>query len=245
MPNYYEILGVERGCDPEDIKKAYRRLALQYHPDKNTSPDAGEQMRRVNEAYQTLSDPAKRSEYDASLDGGYTWQPDNTGYRPGGFNYYYWKAWPPAADEDSFIYRAFRAFTIRRVMLNALLMGVLGGMIGDFLFYAFRAVAYNSGLTLPVLAFIGAAVAVGSPMLGVAPWRSLLENKTEAGSLGLIALTAAMFVYMTLAGIVIDDSGIFYGFACCVGPAVFAVPGMIMGWRLGEMYYTLLKKLGK
>ena len=70
----------------------------------------------------------------------------------------------------------------------------------------------------------------------------MLENKTEAGALGLISLTSAMFVYMTLAGIVIESSGVYYGFACCVGPVVFAVPGLLMGWRLGEVYYSLLKK---
>ena len=241
MPNYYDILGVDRDCDVEEIKKAYRRLAQQYHPDRNASPDAGEQMRLVNEAYQTLSDPAKRREYDALLDGGYTWQPDSQSYNPEGFRHFYWRIWPPAADEGSFVYKAFHAFTIRRVMVNAFLMGVLSGMIGDFLFYAFRAVAYNSGFTLPVLAIIGAAVAVASPMLGVAPWKSLLDNKMEAGALGLIALTAAMFTFMALAGLVIDGQSTYYGFACCIGPVVFAVPGIIMGWRLGEIYYMLLK----
>jgi uncharacterized membrane protein YsdA (DUF1294 family) len=68
LKDYYAILGVPRNATPEEIKEAYWRLAKEYHPDKNPSPEAEERFKLVNEAYQVLSDPAKRAEYDALYD---------------------------------------------------------------------------------------------------------------------------------------------------------------------------------
>lgn len=63
--DYYEILGVEKNATDEDIKKAFRKLAIKYHPDKNRgNKDAEEKFKEINEAYQILSDPQKRSQYD-------------------------------------------------------------------------------------------------------------------------------------------------------------------------------------
>jgi len=63
--DYYEILGVERDASPSKIKEAYRRLAFQYHPDRNReNPAAVERMKEINEAYAVLSDPEKRKTYD-------------------------------------------------------------------------------------------------------------------------------------------------------------------------------------
>src|SRR5919198_187754 len=62
--DYYAVLGIARGASDEEIKKAYRKLALQYHPDRNGAPDAAEKFKEVTEAYQVLSDPEKRSLYD-------------------------------------------------------------------------------------------------------------------------------------------------------------------------------------
>jgi molecular chaperone DnaJ len=62
--DYYDILGVGRDATEEDIKKAYRRLARQYHPDMNKEPGAEERFKEINEAYQVLSDPEKRAAYD-------------------------------------------------------------------------------------------------------------------------------------------------------------------------------------
>lgn len=65
MPrDYYEILGLQRNASPEDIKKAFRREAGKLHPDVNKAPDANERFQELNEAYQVLNDPNKRSTYD-------------------------------------------------------------------------------------------------------------------------------------------------------------------------------------
>jgi molecular chaperone DnaJ len=64
--DYYEVLGVARECGPEDLKKAYRRLAMQYHPDRNQGDkQAEDRFKEVGEAYACLSDPQKRQRYDA------------------------------------------------------------------------------------------------------------------------------------------------------------------------------------
>ena len=63
--DYYEVLGVQRDADAQEIKKAYRRLALQYHPDRNADdPRAEEKFKEAAEAYAVLADPQKRSMYD-------------------------------------------------------------------------------------------------------------------------------------------------------------------------------------
>ena len=63
MENYYDILGVKREATKEEIKKAYRKLATKYHPDKN--PDGAEQFKKIAEAYSILGDEKKKAEYDA------------------------------------------------------------------------------------------------------------------------------------------------------------------------------------
>jgi molecular chaperone DnaJ len=72
--DYYEVLGVERQANDEDIKRAYRRLAMQYHPDRNVGDaEAEEKFKEASEAYEVLRDPEKRRRYDryghAGLDG--------------------------------------------------------------------------------------------------------------------------------------------------------------------------------
>lgn len=62
--DYYGILGVERGADADDIKKAYRKLAHKYHPDVSKDPQGEEKFKEVAEAYETLKNPEKRAAYD-------------------------------------------------------------------------------------------------------------------------------------------------------------------------------------
>jgi molecular chaperone DnaJ len=74
--DYYEVLGLEKGASADDIKKAYRKLAKQYHPDLNKeNPEAAEKFKEIGEAYGVLSDPDKKARYDqfghAGVDGNY------------------------------------------------------------------------------------------------------------------------------------------------------------------------------
>jgi curved DNA-binding protein len=74
--DYYEILGVQRKATVDDVRQAYRKLARQYHPDVSKEADAESRMRDINEAYDVLRDPAKRTAYDdlaagVSAGGGY------------------------------------------------------------------------------------------------------------------------------------------------------------------------------
>ena len=62
--DYYEVLGIQRTASPDEVKKAFRRLARQYHPDVNKESDAEMKIKEINEAYGVLSDPEKRSMYD-------------------------------------------------------------------------------------------------------------------------------------------------------------------------------------
>src|SRR2546429_5344068 len=63
--DYYEVLGVSRTASAEELKRAYRKLALQFHPDRNpNAPQAESRFKEVNEAYEVLSDQSKRQRYD-------------------------------------------------------------------------------------------------------------------------------------------------------------------------------------
>lgn len=86
--DYYKVLGVGRDASADEIKKAYRKLALQYHPDRNPDDKSAEdKFKEVNEAHQVLSDPEKRAKYD-QLGSAYTqWE---RGGQPGGFNWGQW-----------------------------------------------------------------------------------------------------------------------------------------------------------
>ena len=62
--DYYDVLGITRDASEEDVKKAFRKLALEFHPDRNRSEGAEARFKEVNEAYQVLSDAKKRADYD-------------------------------------------------------------------------------------------------------------------------------------------------------------------------------------
>ena len=83
--DYYKILGIERNASEEDIRKAYRKLAMQYHPDRNPNDkQAEERFKEINEAYQVLNDPKKRSHYDRLGSDYSNWQRRGA---PGDFNW--------------------------------------------------------------------------------------------------------------------------------------------------------------
>jgi molecular chaperone DnaJ len=104
--DYYNILGVEKNASKDDIKKAFRKMAHQYHPDKNKGDDS--KFKEVNEAYQTLSDDAKRSQYDQF----------GSDFQSGGFN-------PGAQGFGGFDFNGFQN-------AQGFDMGDLGEIFSDF-----------------------------------------------------------------------------------------------------------------
>jgi molecular chaperone DnaJ len=80
--DFYEVLGVSRTCDDDELKRAYRKLALKYHPDKNPDGEAEERFKEVNQAYQILSDPQRRAQYDRFGHAAF-----EQGGGPGGFDF--------------------------------------------------------------------------------------------------------------------------------------------------------------
>lgn len=97
--DYYKILGVDRKASAEEIKRAYRKLAMQVHPDRNPGDKrAEERFKEINEAYQVLSDPQKRSRYDQLGESYSQWQRNGA---PGNFDWGQWSA-QQGAQEVSF-----------------------------------------------------------------------------------------------------------------------------------------------
>lgn len=92
--NYYETLGIAKNASPEEIKQAYRRLAMKHHPDKGGADGSEAKFKEINEAYQVLSDPQKKSMYDqfgtvdgSPFGGGGGFNGSDFGFGQGGFDF--------------------------------------------------------------------------------------------------------------------------------------------------------------
>ena len=86
--DYYETLGLQRGASAQDIKGAYRKLAMQYHPDRNPGDEAAEhRFKEINEAYEVLKDDQKRAAYDQFGHAAFEQGAGGGGGRPGGFDF--------------------------------------------------------------------------------------------------------------------------------------------------------------
>jgi curved DNA-binding protein len=92
--DYYKIMGVPKDVDAQAIKKAFRKLALKYHPDKNpNNKEAEARFKEINEAYEVLSDPQKRAKYDQIGQSYQQWQ--HRGGQQGGFDWSQWMGGAP------------------------------------------------------------------------------------------------------------------------------------------------------
>jgi DnaJ-class molecular chaperone len=69
--NYYDVLGVEKNSSEDEIKKAFRKLSLKFHPDRNSDPGAEDKFKEINEAHETLTNQEKRQQYDFQSGGGF------------------------------------------------------------------------------------------------------------------------------------------------------------------------------
>ncbi len=116
--DYYETLGVPRTASEEEIKKAYRRLAMKYHPDRNPGDkEAENQFKRVQEAYEILSDPQKRADFDIrGYAGGHGFHYEN---RTSKQNY--------AERDESFVHSAGRRYKANQAELDAIQQQFFGG----------------------------------------------------------------------------------------------------------------------
>lgn len=110
--DYYKVMGLEKNASPEDIKRAYRKLARKYHPDVSKEPDAENKFKTLGEAYEVLKDPEKRSKYDQY---GQYWKDSERAYhqqhqqRPHGAGAYHtYQNAQSAADFEEFLNSIFR-----------------------------------------------------------------------------------------------------------------------------------------
>ncbi len=82
--DYYKTLGITKGASDKDVKKAFRKLALKYHPDKSSEPGVEEKFREIAEAYEVLRDPDRRRQYDKM---GHSSFRKESGFQAGNFNF--------------------------------------------------------------------------------------------------------------------------------------------------------------
>jgi curved DNA-binding protein len=111
--DYYQTLGVSRSADEKEIKKAYRKLAKQYHPDANpNNPTAEAKFKEINEAYEVLSDEEKRGQYDrfGADFARYQGMPNNSGSGFGGAGQYYTNVDTGGVDFDDLLKNIFGGF---------------------------------------------------------------------------------------------------------------------------------------
>ena len=138
MENYYSILNVPNTANEDQIKQAYRALAMKYHPDKNQGNKiAEEKFKRISEAYSVLSDPQKRREYDftmsspfSSSERTYTYDQNTNPFGDDIFSSNWWKNWRNVRSENA----KKREKISRREAFRILIRGIILTIAGLLLF---------------------------------------------------------------------------------------------------------------
>lgn len=160
MKDYYEVLGVQKNATDEEIKKAYRKLAFAYHPDRNPDDKVAEaKFKEVNDAYQILSDPSKRRNYDlygsgeqspfgSTRNSAYSSGYSNSSYQGNPFNddtFWSWFSGTSAGDsghfysdrENNYYYSGRNRWQRKRSRgenLSSFLIGVIKSVVGLMMF---------------------------------------------------------------------------------------------------------------
>jgi len=246
--NYYHILGLQENASLEEIKRAYRRLAREYHPDVTATPEAEARFKEINRAYDVLSDPLKRADYDRTLHPTEEEAPKPPP-EPGTEEAYAWQ--PQAVPKEE----AASAFS--RITATIVVFLIIGAIVEFGLRYIFP----ENPLTETNYFFLGLILAI---ILGVM-WGvdnnfdiDAILGPSKAGRfytfLRSLIYTLVPVYFMAIIGAYFDY--FFYGKTFILTP-ILGILGAIMGATLGssgetpvriseregrlELFYTMLR----
>ncbi|OPY26652.1 MAG: chaperone protein DnaJ [Methanocella sp. PtaU1.Bin125] len=245
MVNHYDVLGVSRDSGLEEIKQAYHRLAMEYHPDKNPSPRAAETMKQINEAYRILSDPALRDDYDKRFSHASGGNVYSRWYRPqtDGFG----RGAPPVwnnptpgyeAPRPTVSYESVTLFSFEHIMAA----GIVGLAFGIALTaaFVFFGIDVGAGYGLGMLVIFAMIAATLPPFVTVLMLRNTLNAKSEAGLCGSISLAAALPLTV-LAGSYARITGDPLLNCCCLLPFISLLAGWVIGGFVGKMSWDIFR----
>ncbi len=247
MVNHYDVLGVSQESGLEEIKQAYHRLAMEYHPDKNPSPWAAEKMKQINEAYRILGEPALRADYDrrtfASTDdniynrwygkrpdfgGSAEWNDPGSGFATNGYE----------APRRTVVHESVTFFSFEHLLAGAIVGLAFGiAITAAFVFFGMDAGEQRYGLA--VLVLFAAFSAFLPPFVSVFLLRKELNARSEAGVCGSITLTFALPVAV-LAGSYVTAAGDQF-MTCCLLPFVCIVAGWLIGGFVGRASWDIFR----
>jgi hypothetical protein len=248
MVNHYDVLGVGRDSGLEEIKQAYHRLAMEYHPDKNPSPRAAEKMRQINEAYRILGDPALRDDYDRRTSGGtgdniyarwYGWRPDFGGGGPRADPGPKYAANGYEAPRRTVVYESVNFFSFEHLLAGAIVGLACGiAITAAFAFFGTGPGEQRHG---PAFLMLFAAFAtLLPPFLLVFFLRDRLNARAEASLCGSITLTFALPMAV-VAGSFTGASGDLC-LNCCLLPFACIVVGWVIGGIAGRTAWDIFRR---
>ncbi len=246
---YYDVLGVSRTATAEEIKRAYRTLAREYHPDVNKGDQAEEQFKRINEAYGTLSDSLKRADYDQQI--------ADPGVRGGGVSGA-GAARPGASQAEAAAAQGpYRQALIRAALMRTIAWGLIAALVGGLLALSLE---YLTATRIdPSAGVLGAIPGLVVGLLWGADYNFKVETFLGTGWLGrsytlarTILMSLGLAYYGGLLGGTIDaaaGTGIFTVSLILLGVLAGAVAGSdgdtVEKLRSGQgrfnLFYTLLR----
>jgi hypothetical protein len=247
MVNHYDVLGVGRDSGLEEIKQAYHRLAMEYHPDKNPSPWAAEKMKQINEAYRILGDPALREDYDRrtfaatgdniyarwndrrpDFGSGAPWTDQGPKYAASGYE----------APRRTVVHESVTFFSFEHLLAGAIVGLAFGiAITAAFVFLGINFAEQRYGLAIMVL--FAAFSAFLPPFVSVLLMRKELSVRAEASMCGSITLTIALPVAV-LAGSYANASADIC-MTCCMLPVACIFAGWLIGGFVGRASWDIFR----